>query len=844
MVAAACLFLYLPGGYSFAVFVLAVLMLAPTSLSSTTSFMRRKAFMALHWLMRSARLAEHDPPMRIRVGLGLIVVLLLAAYFSIGSWLVFEAAAVVDLVTYPQAQNMFFAGTIFVASLLIGKGKYGAGKPIFLMGLLWMVTHKSITLFLNRIGVDSFAEAKNFDVVEARFWLSTIDEAVSVHLDVRALVVCALTSLIVFFWLKQLLEKSSYSTTRAEYCLLFVAALLMGGGIYLTVSDSLRMFFKSSISFLELRANFSAAPVALRSDGKTMNVVVYIGESTTAMNLGLYGYPRNTTPKLDHFANNNAGLLVFKNVFSTHTHTSPSLLEALSFGVNGEQKYLPIQERQRVSVVDVVRRLATVDLYSNQGATGTYNQASSVIFKHARRVFSAETRLLGNSEGKLQRPMEHEFFKQVDLAANTGKRLTFLHSYAGHGPYLTHIPLSFHDPVDQSLDRYDAAAVLGKSGALAQVEHYDSAIRYIDFSVSKLFQSVKNSSKPAVVIYFSDHGESVYTNRGHDSARFTHEMIRIPFLVYFNDAAKKTYPRKYRRYLALSRAANPATLAQLPSTILDLVGLELAEDGSGAIIDKPLIGEPTRHDPIIVRRTAKGLTYVNLNVERDRASAGLDVTDGATSMFKARVRLGTSGTKLCYGRTDSLAKAMRGGLLSDCLQMSAFMPQDQVQSSGILSYAIKNNLSLWTEATVGCSRVAGFLTGQHRKAGPVLVEFADADIAPLRECAGALKQALHAVAYRVASDDALACADALRGGEQMNQDASCIKLRRDVENAHRSDIFTDLSFHHDALEAIERIEVAKHLRWNVSGVAIQNLPRLAVDRFRMIALDNADPNSQ
>src|SRR5690606_8248841 len=48
-----------------------------------------------------------------------------------------------------------------------------------------------------------------------------------------------------------------------------------------------------------------------------LNIIVYIGESTTMMNWSLYGYPRDTTPKLAAFDRDHPGLLIFHNVLST-----------------------------------------------------------------------------------------------------------------------------------------------------------------------------------------------------------------------------------------------------------------------------------------------------------------------------------------------------------------------------------------------------------------------------------------------------------------------------------------------------------------------------------------------
>ncbi|NTV06847.1 MAG: sulfatase-like hydrolase/transferase, partial [Chlorobiaceae bacterium] len=155
------------------------------------------------------------------------------------------------------------------------------------------------------------------------------------------------------------------------------------------------------------------------------------------------------------------------------------------------------------------------------------------------------------------------------------------------------------------------------------------------FAISRTIDYVKRSKKATVMIYFSDHGESVFTGRGHDSSRFIHEMARVPFLMYFNDAAIKENPDIYKKYVRLSKSREIATMAQLPSVILDLMRIRIDPVSQPSIYLKPLIGEKCIHSPIVVREVCDGITFVNLN--KDKATIPeshirriKDMTDVAT----------------------------------------------------------------------------------------------------------------------------------------------------------------------------------------------------------------------
>ena len=72
------------------------------------------------------------------------------------------------------------------------------------------------------------------------------------------------------------------------------------------------------------RQNLSLAPVAFLDGDPAMprTYVFIVGESANRNHLSLYGYKRNTTPKLEAMRDE---LVVFEDVISPDTHTIPSL---------------------------------------------------------------------------------------------------------------------------------------------------------------------------------------------------------------------------------------------------------------------------------------------------------------------------------------------------------------------------------------------------------------------------------------------------------------------------------------------------------------------------------------
>ena len=74
--------------------------------------------------------------------------------------------------------------------------------------------------------------------------------------------------------------------------------------------------FKSEVNFYEIN--------------KTTNnntIVVIIGESTSRKHMGVYGYTRNTSPKLNSFKDS---LAIYNNVISSKVYTTASIFDALT----------------------------------------------------------------------------------------------------------------------------------------------------------------------------------------------------------------------------------------------------------------------------------------------------------------------------------------------------------------------------------------------------------------------------------------------------------------------------------------------------------------------------------
>jgi glucan phosphoethanolaminetransferase (alkaline phosphatase superfamily) len=267
----------------------------------------------------------------------------------------------------------------------------------------------SILSYLSGLGADSFLEIQSFDVVEAFGFLKTLKVVIVPNrfdFGYKAYLL-----LVVLFTVAMLIIKLYSLSTRTQtlLSLSLVAIPIVVLGIEMT-----SIMKDNTEAQAHMVENFvSDGPIEISRKQRELKLVVFIGESTSIMNLGIYGYFRNTTPKLQEISENDSRFLKFNNVFSTHVHTVESLLEALSISnVVGDEAIQPIENRKRLLLIDILNKAEIeTHLVSNQPRSGSWNMAGPILFERATSAFySVNERYAGNLEWRFPRPEESLFF--------------------------------------------------------------------------------------------------------------------------------------------------------------------------------------------------------------------------------------------------------------------------------------------------------------------------------------------------------------------------------------------------------------------------------------------------
>ena len=105
-----------------------------------------------------------------------------------------------------------------------------------------------------------------------------------------------------------------------------------------------------------------------------LKIITYIGESTSALNLSLYGYPFKTTPWLDKQINKK-NFIKFDQIFSTNTQSLGSLSAALSLCTFDDSEKCN-------GIYNLLNNLSVVDIISKAGVeTNLYSLQSLFLLK-------------------------------------------------------------------------------------------------------------------------------------------------------------------------------------------------------------------------------------------------------------------------------------------------------------------------------------------------------------------------------------------------------------------------------------------------------------------------------
>lgn len=254
------------------------------------------------------------------------------------------------------------------------------------------------------------------------------------------------------------------------------------------------------------------------SDEK-MLVVLVIGETARSDNFSLYGYNKNTTPRLAE----NKELVVIKNTQSCTTYTTASIACMLAaFEDNNNHEFLPTYLWRHGT--EVIWR------------TTNWGEPPIEVSKYQKRQ-ELRTQCDGQEcmyDGVLLAGLKAEIENSTK-----NKIFVVLHMKGSHGP-------SYYTRYPQAFERFTPVCMVEEVSKCSEeelVNAYDNTIVYTDHVLAETIDTLKSiSSMPSMMIYISDHGESLGEHGVYlHGTPFTFApdvQKNIPFLIWRSDQLK------------------------------------------------------------------------------------------------------------------------------------------------------------------------------------------------------------------------------------------------------------------------------------------------------------------
>ncbi len=302
---------------------------------------------------------------------------------------------------------------------------------------------------------------------------------------------------------------------------------LRGNSIFFKAYDALKNYNENTTALSVMKTKplggeFTQVSKAKTSDPKIH--VLILGESTTRNHMSLYGYYRNTTPKLNEIKDE---IIVFKNGISPHTHTITSLAKMLTLA-----SYEQPDKMYDGNIMQLYNK-AGFETYwvSNQKPLGFHETTATAIASLASKTHFV------NTSGYGIKSLDEKVLSPLQEIINDDKKSKFIviHLMGTHVKYEHQYPDNFN------LFKSRPETLFESEESFSQINHYDNAVAYNDYIIRTIIDKIRATNTESYVLYTSDHGEEVYETKnfaGHQESNGTAPMYHVPFILWRSEKFK------------------------------------------------------------------------------------------------------------------------------------------------------------------------------------------------------------------------------------------------------------------------------------------------------------------
>lgn len=348
------------------------------------------------------------------------------------------------------------------------------------------------------------------------------------------------------------------------------------------------------------------ANLADRNAGQPATLVMVIGESTNRQHMSLYGYARETSPRLENLRDQ---LTIFDQVYASRPYTIEALQQALTFA----DQENPNLYLNKPSLMAIMKQAGykTYWITNQQTLTKRNTMLTNFSEQMDEQVYLNHQRSQNSYsfDGTVMEPLRRI------LDDSETRRFIVVHLLGAHISYKYRYPPEFNVFTDRA-----GLPAWATDTHVQMINEYDNAILYNDHVVSEIVGLLSGMHSNALMLYFADHGEDVYDWPPHDfigrnEAKPTPPMYAIPFMLWFSDEWKRRDPRDFAAF-----RQRPYQISHLIHTWSDLVGLRFDEFDPGKslvsqnFVERPLlVGDPANQKTLVDLRTLLNPPVASMN---------------------------------------------------------------------------------------------------------------------------------------------------------------------------------------------------------------------------------------
>lgn len=287
------------------------------------------------------------------------------------------------------------------------------------------------------------------------------------------------------------------------------------------------------ISSIEARQTLPLDIKVEHQDSIPQTIVVVIGESLNKHHMSLYGYQRNTNPRLSMYDKEH--LIVYNDIVSPQVHTIPVLRSLFTL----IDKDHPDNFTEYPSLFELFNRIG-YDTYfiSNQGFNKDCRSSYDVLFNLAKYKYN-------HAPKKAHDEIVLKTFDHIVSNNENQSKIIVIHLIGNHMAYEFRYPDAYNI-FDYKKDNAIQNEPYRDNNAKKVIDKYDNSVVYNDFVIDSIVKSLnKIKNQNTLMVYLSDHAEELYDYRefaGHAYEKVSPTMAEIPLIVWMSDSYKQSRP--------------------------------------------------------------------------------------------------------------------------------------------------------------------------------------------------------------------------------------------------------------------------------------------------------------